>query len=198
MDCEDRDLSIFYTVARCMMEKSGTLLNTKHLNETITVEGLTKALDSFITHGFDFQVENYQLMQEIFREIFIKKTCHLSVERDSHLVVFYPLQSQNLSDHNLTKINEAFQLNDRFSNLKLSWASINELKGDHALLRRAQALNEEKKESGGDDFDYILLNADDRDHVQLMNEAIFHGTFFRPEDRWGYFNVFDSKFPSKE
>ena len=31
-----------------------------------------------------------------------------------------------------------------------------------------------------------------------MNEAIFHGYWFRPQHTWAYFNAYDSHFPSKE
>jgi GMP synthase-like glutamine amidotransferase len=49
-----------------------------------------------------------------------------------------------------------------------------------------------------EEVDSAIINADNREHLRLMNEALFHGYYYRPGHRWAYYDAWESKFPSRK
>ena len=68
--------------------------------------------------------------------------------------------------------------------------TIHSLKSNHFKLKDRKPLP---------DIEYLLINCDDREHCQYVNEAVFHGYWYRgSHQRWGYYNAFDSQLPPAE
>jgi len=44
----------------------------------------------------------------------------------------------------------------------------------------------------------MVLNCDDREHLWLANEAIFHGSLMRNGHMWKFYNAFNSELPTRE
>lgn len=42
------------------------------------------------------------------------------------------------------------------------------------------------------EIDYALFVMDDRDHVKMLDESLFHGNFFHTKHRWEYYEAFNS------
>ena len=42
------------------------------------------------------------------------------------------------------------------------------------------------------EIDYVLFVIVDREHVKMLDESLFHGTFYHPKHRWEYYEAFNS------
>jgi hypothetical protein len=88
IDALDRDMSIFFTIARSLMQKSGCLMSQKLETKEEMNEVLTKYEQEH--EKIDFFVHNIHSFQEVWKTLINNRDAKMFLE-GYHLTLFYPV-----------------------------------------------------------------------------------------------------------
>ena len=119
------------------------------------------------------------------------------VENGTHFILFFPL----VEFGDLSKINEVLGKNEVHRGQSLVWVNKDSLDGTSAAVVEHIEKYHEKVVNNSDDdkpIDYVIINCDNRPLCRTTMEGFFHGSWFRPQHKWRYYDAFNKDLPSKE
>jgi len=155
-------------------------------------------MEDYLRLGFDFQITHWPLLQDYLSGIFRENLATMDLLREDHLVMFYPLQ--HVTEGYLERVNAAYVASgeSEFSKVTLKWLPIEEvLDNPHLNVMHKEVVRRYRPEllrprEVKPEIDYVVFIIDDRELMKMLDETLFHGTFYHPKHRWGYFEAFNS------